>query len=201
MIRFKNISTDKPYLKFIEVYKAAKERKQKSLEACCISSYNKDECEVNSRFVNIKYINSDKWYFYTNYNSPKSIEFNGHNQISCIFYWESTNSQIRLKAKIFRSPEDESNKYFRNRTFEKNVLAISSKQSEFIESYDAVQQNYNLTKESYGTNSKPRRPIYWGGFYFKPYYFEFWSGHKNRLNKREVFYMKNNNWKKIFLQP
>ena len=32
-----------------------------------------------------------------------------------------------------------------------------------------------------------RRPNYWGGFSFKPEYFEFWTGHENRINKRLVF--------------
>ena len=34
------------------------------------------------------------------------------------------------------------------------------------------------------------RPDFWGGFSFVPYYFEFWQGHKNRLNKRHVFEQK-----------
>ena len=44
-------------------------------------------------------------------------------------------------------------------------------------------------------------PDYWGGFKFKPYYFEFWEGHKSRLNKREIFKLDNNDWTKYFLQP
>ena len=31
------------------------------------------------------------------------------------------------------------------------------------------------------------RPSNWGGYSFKPYYFEFWEGHKSRLNKRNVY--------------
>ena len=45
------------------------------------------------------------------------------------------------------------------------------------------------------------RPNFWGGYTFTPYYFEFWKGHKNRLNKREVFTFTNNIWESSFLQP
>ena len=46
-----------------------------------------------------------------------------------------------------------------------------------------------------------KRPEYWGGYSFTPYYFEFWEGHKSRLNKREVFKKDTNDWVKTILQP
>ena len=45
------------------------------------------------------------------------------------------------------------------------------------------------------------RPDYWGGFSFIPYYFEFWQGHNNRLNKRHVFFKDNEVWQDTYLQP
>lgn len=200
MIKFNDISKDDPYIKFVELYNLSIENKQSSIEACCISSFNAEKQEVNSRFVNLKYINLDKWYFYSNYNSPKSIEFLSHDQISCVFYWNSINSQIRMKAKIFEAPKKESDEYFSNRSFNKNILAISSQQSEVIESYEAVEKNFNITKNIHSQNSALKRPSYWGGYYFIPYYFEFWKGHQNRLNKREIF-QKKDKWIKHFLQP
>ena len=44
-------------------------------------------------------------------------------------------------------------------------------------------------------------PEYWGGFLFKPYYFEFWKGHESRINKREIYKNENNKWIKSFLSP
>ena len=46
-----------------------------------------------------------------------------------------------------------------------------------------------------------KRPPYWGGYSFTPYYFEFWEGNINRLNKRIMFEKKNGNWDKYFLEP
>ena len=36
---------------------------------------------------------------------------------------------------------------------------------------------------------------------FTPYFFEFWSGNENRLNKRESYHLNNEIWIKTFLQP
>ena len=91
-----------------------------------------------------------------------------------------------------------SDKYFSNRSKEKNALAISSQQSKPISSFDLVKQNYfNAIKEA----DLKKRPKYWGGYEFVPYEFEFWSGHKYRLNKRTHFKLSNDVWKKTFLQP
>ena len=44
-------------------------------------------------------------------------------------------------------------------------------------------------------------PDYWGGFSFKPYYFEFWEGHEDRINKRKVFEKTDSGWNEFFLEP
>ena len=36
----------------------------------------------------------------SNYNSPKAREFGEHNQITAIIYWNTINTQIRIKAFI-----------------------------------------------------------------------------------------------------
>ena len=62
----------------------------------------------------------------------------------------------------------------------KNALAISSSQSNKIESYKQVELNY---QKSLDNDKLTDCPDYWGGFSFIPYYFEFWQGHQSRLNK------------------
>ena len=41
--------------------------------------------EVSSRYVNVKYINQDK-FFFTNYNSIKAKDFLDHKQIAAVFF-------------------------------------------------------------------------------------------------------------------
>lgn len=198
MIEFNNLSCDSPYIHFSNKYEEATYADQKNIEAISISSYSKTLNEVNARFVNLKFINNKDFIFFTNYRSPKSLEFKEHSQIIALIYWNSINVQIRIKATIKTTSKDFNNNYFSNRSYQKNALAISSHQSQLIDSYDSVKTNYEKSLKADDLN---KCPDYWGGYKFTPYYFEFWEGHKSRLNKREVYELSNGDWKYFFIQP
>jgi pyridoxamine 5'-phosphate oxidase len=198
MIQFKNIKQEIPYLLFKEKYDQALDAGQKSIEAISISSYESKTTEVDSRFVNLKFITNDEFIFFSNYNSAKASSFISHNQIAALVYWPSTNVQIRMKAKIKKTLNKYNQKYFFNRSEEKNALAISSSQSKPIDSYNKVKENYN---ESLKNNDLKKCPEFWGGYSFTPYYFEFWEGHESRINKREVYKKSNGSWDYLILQP
>ena len=198
MIKFNNLNQELPYQVFKTRYDEAINSGQKSIEAITISSFNTTISEVDSRYVNLKYINNDEFIFFSNYNSPKAQSFICHDQIAAIFYWHNINIQIRMKAKIKKTSNEFNNKYFCKRSEEKNALAISSNQSQSIHSYQEVKKKYNKTLKN---DDLKKCPDYWGGFSFKPYYFEFWEGHDSRLNKRKVFKKIDDVWKQSFLQP
>ena len=198
MITFKNLNNGTPFLIFKEKYDQASSAGQSLIEAISISSYSKEFQEVSSRFVNLKFIENNEFIFFTNYNSPKSEEFKSHRQISALIYWNSINVQIRIKAKIEKKSTDFNKQYFRARSLEKNALAISSDQSRSVDSYQSVKDNYNKVLLS---DNLIECPDYWGGYSFIPYYFEFWEGHESRLNKREVYQIKDNGWEQSIIQP
>lgn len=198
MIIFEDISKEIPYKILKKSHDQAIIKNQESIDAISISSYCKKSKEVNSRYVNLKYVKKNKFIFFSNYNSKKSDEFKNHDQISALIYWNKISVQVRMKGHIKKISGKLSDKYFSNRSKEKNALAISSQQSKPISSFDLVRQNYfNAIKEA----DLKKRPKYWGGYEFIPYEFEFWSGHKYRLNKRTHFKLSNDVWKKTFLQP
>tara|TARA_B110000879_G_C11136626_1_gene498426 strand:+ start:1160 stop:1756 length:597 start_codon:yes stop_codon:yes gene_type:complete len=198
MIKFINNSSEIPYVKFKEKYDQAYSAKQGLIEAIAISSYSSDLNEVNSRFVNLKILNSKEFIFFSNYNSPKSQEFSDHNQITALIYWRKTNVQIRLKAIVKKTSQEFNKAYFLNRSKQKNALAISSNQSKPIDSFERVKKNYNRSLE---LDNLKECPDYWGGFSFIPYYFEFWEGHESRLNKRDVYEINGSEWNNLTLQP
>jgi pyridoxamine 5'-phosphate oxidase len=198
MIQFNNLNKDIPYLLFKEKYNEALNQGQKGIEAISISSYNKEINEVDSRYVNLKFIIKDEFIFFSNYNSPKASSFNSHNQIGALIYWPSVNTQIRMRAKIKKTSLDFNQNYFFDRSRKKNALAISSNQSNPIESYNQVQENYNACLKN---DDLKKCPKHWGGFSFTPYYIEFWEGHESRINKREVYNKIDGDWKQLFLQP
>lgn len=197
MIKFIDINESEPYKKFESFYKKA-EFKENFIEAVCISSFDHKLNQVESRFVNLKYIKNDEWIFFSNYNSPKAHQFKSHNQISAVFFWPSINCQVRIKAKIRQTSKKFSNEHYASRSQKKNALSNISNQSKKIDTYEIFMEKYlNDSKDKVYEN----RPEYWGGFSFTPYYFEFWEGHNSRVNKRCVYELKNKKWVSCYLQP
>ena len=198
MIKFNDLNQETPFQLLKEKYDDALNAGQKGIEAISISSYNKEISEVDSRYVNLKFITNDEFIFFSNYNSPKAASFNSHSQITALVYWPSINVQIRIKANIKKTTNEFNQKYFFDRAENKNALAISSNQSKPIDSYNQVKENYN---KSLKNDDLKKCPEFWGGYSFTPYYFEFWEGHESRLNKREVYEKSDDSWKHLILQP
>ena len=198
MIDFLNLSQETPYLILKKKYDDALCANQKNIEAVSISSYSNKLKEVNSRFVNLKFIDNNDFIFFSNYDSPKSQEFKSHHQITCLIYWNSINTQIRIKAVIKKTSLEFNKNYFIHRVEKKNALAISSNQSVAIDSFKRVIENYSKSLEF---DNLKECPDHWGGYSFKPYYFEFWEGHESRLNKRDSYHINNSEWHHSILQP
>ena len=163
MIDISNISKDEPHRIFSKYYLKALGAGQQSIEAISISTFNKYDDEVSSRFVNLKYIIDDEWIFFSNYLSKKSADFKLHDQIAVLIYWNSINVQIRIKAKVKKTSDSISDKHFHKRSKEKNSLAISSRQSEIIDSYEGnwakMQSTFGLTTVRLGRIRAHRKLI------------------------------------------
>ena len=149
-------------------------------------------------FVNLKFLDTDKFIFFSNYESNKAIDFENNKKVSCLIYWHTINVQIRIKGVIEKCSSDYNNKYFETRDLKKNALAISSKQSKRISSFNKVQKNFEDVLQN---KNLKECPSYWGGYKISPNYFEFWEGHPSRLNKRTEYSYINGIWKKALLQP
>lgn len=198
MIEFINKSNSSPFKKLYDHYLRAIKANQEIPQATVISSLNHETNEVNSRYVNLKIIDDEDFVFFSNYKSPKAKEFKSHDQIAAAIYWSSINVQIRIKARISKTTVDYNKIYFKSRSIDKNALAISSRQSSVIKSYDLVVERYKKTKKEAKLDDCPD---YWGGYVFRPYIIEFWQGHDYRLNKRELFTKENNEWDLDILEP
>lgn len=198
MIIFKNNIINEPYKRIRSLYKSALKKNEKNIQAFLVASYSLKKNEVDSRYVNLKIVDADKWIFFSNYNSPKGMQFSEHPKISTLLFWQSINTQIRMKGNIKKSSKELSKNYFISRSKEKNALAISSDQSKKIDSYKSVKIKYEDVLKNENLLSCPE---YWGGYIFTPSEIEFWVGHKNRLNKREKFYLTNGKWKMDILEP
>ena len=66
MIKFKNLNQDPPYLLLKMKYEEALSAGQSNIEAMAISSVNKKKNEVESRYVNLKFIIDNDFIFFSN---------------------------------------------------------------------------------------------------------------------------------------
>ena len=111
-MKISNKISSKPYMLFYDLLIKAKESHQEAIESILIASFDKEKNEVDSRYVNLKFITNDEFIFFSNYNSPKASSFNSNQPNSCIIYWPSINAQIRMKAKIKKTSKVYNQKYF-----------------------------------------------------------------------------------------
>lgn len=158
--------------------------------------------EPNSRIVLIKEIRDKGIVFYTNYESEKGRELDGNDKVSVCFFWQSLSQQIRIKGICSRLPANESDIYFHKRPLGSRIGAITSPQSQVIESRNWLLKAWADNEEKYGEH--PARPSYWGGYLIEFTEVEFWQGQPSRLHDR-FRYTKNNknvsNWKIERLAP
>ena len=148
MIEFKNNNIEIPYLKLRKNYNKALAADQKTIEAISVASYCNKKKEVDSRYVNLKIVDNQEFIFFTNYHSPKAIQFNSHNQISVLIFWNSINTQIRIKASIKKLHISLITNIFWQDP-RKNALAVSSNQSKKISSYESVVKKYDTTYKNF----------------------------------------------------
>ena len=198
MIQFNNLNQEIPYKIFRAKYDDALNAGQKGIEAMSISSFNPITQQVESRYVNLKFITNNEFIFFSNYNSPKAAAFKNHNQIAALIFWPVINLQIRMKAKIKKTSYKTNQKYFSERAIEKNALAISSNQSKQISSYKKIKENY---AKSLANDDLKKCPKHWGGYSFTPYEIEFWEGNEFRLNNRNLYKYDKNDWNHFILEP
>ena len=200
MIEFLDNCHSKPFQLLKKYYSESIKSNQIIPEAISISSYDSKNNFVDSRYVNLKFIKENKFIFFSNYKSTKAQQFEDCSErlITALIFWNSINIQIRIRGKISKTSKELSDSHFKKRSLEKNALAIASKQSRKIESYEVFVEKY---KKILKNSELSTRPDYWGGYEINPVYIEFWEGNDARINRRQVFELVNNEWKEYYLQP
>lgn len=134
------------------------------------------------RTVLLKGADSQGFVFYTNYHSRKAREMEQTGYASLLFTWRSVERQVRVAGRVERVSEAESDAYFATRPLESRWSVYASRQSEKIESREALESRYDVARQVYG-DTVPR-PRWWGGYRVVPDEFEFWQGRISRLHDR-----------------
>ena len=134
------------------------------------------------RTVLLKGVDERGFVFYTNYHSRKAREMEQTGRASLLFLWRSVDRQVRVAGRVERVTDAESDAYFATRPLESRWSVYASRQSERIESREAIDSRFEVARQIYG-DAVPR-PHWWGGYRVVPDEFEFWQGRPSRLHDR-----------------
>jgi pyridoxamine 5'-phosphate oxidase len=134
------------------------------------------------RTVLLKGVDPRGFVFFTNYGSRKAREIGETGRASLLFLWRTVERQVRIDGTVEKVSDEESDAYFATRPLESRWSVYASRQSERIESREALDSRYNVARQIYG-DAVPR-PRWWGGYRVVPDELEFWQGRPSRLHDR-----------------
>jgi pyridoxamine 5'-phosphate oxidase len=121
--------------------------------------------------------------FFTNYDSRKARELESNPRGAMVFYWHSTDRQVRIEGCIERVSGSESDLYFEGRPAGSRLGAWASPQSDVIPTRQWLEDRCREFAARYPDDDIPR-PANWGGYRLVPETIEFWQGRANRLHDR-----------------
>ena len=152
-----------------------------------------------SRFVLCKGISENGILFFTNLGSSKANEIFSDPRASIAFHWPILNRLVRIEGQLEKTSDQEADAYFETRSRLSKIGAWASKQSQPLESRDALLE----AVEDYSTkfNNDVPRPSHWSGFRLRPSAWEFWQGHEGRLHDRWTIQKLDDNWLSWRLYP
>ena len=154
----------------------------------------------DSRVVLLKGIEEEAFVFYTNYQSNKAKQIQKTPYVALNFYWPSMVRQVRVRGRIQRVSETQSNEYFASRPKTSQLSAVVSQQSNEISGRAELEQALNELIASH-QQELVMRPEHWGGYMIIPDEYEFWQGRDNRLHDRIQYYREKKKWRHRRLAP
>ena len=192
-------ASQEPILRTHDWIQEAKDKEAGLPHALNLSSVS-PEGQPSSRMVLLKRLSDEGLVFFTDYDGKKGQEIINNNKAALNFWWAKTDKQIRIEGICIKVSNKESDDYFHSRPRGSQISALTSKQSETLESYEGLLEKAKQI-ESDNEGKDIKRPDRWGGFVLKPNLFEFWTNQKNRLHKRELFTLNEESWEKSLISP
>lgn len=168
--------------------------------AVCVSTVDQNGYP-SGRFVDLKEATNKGFGFCTSYLSCKGKELDVNPKIALTIWWDHVGYQVRVKGMANPMSTQEANTNWKSRNKAGQLTTSIAKQSELLESYEALSEKLSLEETEYAQKEIPR-PEDWGGFWVDPSSIEFLTFKKNRLHLRELYEKSTTGtWKMSLLQP
>ena len=153
------------------------------------------------RIVLLKDFGKHGFTFYTNLDSPKSLDIESNPKAEMCFYWKSLQRQVRVFGSINKVEDEIADKYFSTRDYGSKIGAWASEQSKILQNKNELLKRIDGFKNTYSENVNLPRPENWSGWILEPTMIEFWLKGPNRIHERLRYNKESNNWIKNLLNP
>ena len=154
----------------------------------------------DARIVLVRTVDQVGLTFYTNYESAKSRHLDAAPVASAVFSWLDLHRQVRVRARVERIADAESDAYFASRPRSSQLGAWASPQSDVISHRGVLEERVIAFDERFADAEVPRPPQ-WGGWRLVPLEWEFWQGRPSRLHDRLRYQRVDGEWSIARLAP
>jgi pyridoxamine 5'-phosphate oxidase len=151
----------------------------------------------SARMLLLKSADERGFTFFTGYESRKGRELADNPRAALVFYWRPLGRQVRVEGAVRKLSQQESDAYWATRPLRSRAAAAASRQSEPIESRDALEAEF----ERQLALGEPPRPERWGGYVLEPELIELWQHRDDRLHDRTRFTRAREGWRRELLSP
>ncbi|HET8816170.1 MAG TPA: pyridoxamine 5'-phosphate oxidase [Pseudidiomarina sp.] len=159
------------------------------------------EHRPHQRIVLLKEMTDKGFIFYTNHASAKGQDIANNPYVAMNFAWLEMERQVRIEGIATKLAAEHADAYFRSRPVGSQLGALTSAQSQPIDSRTELETRYHALESEYQGKPIPK-PEHWGGYVITPSRFEFWQGGRYRLHDRfEYQHTAKHQWRITRLQP
>ena len=159
-----------------------------------------DDGQPSVRILLLKGVDSQGFVFYTNFESRKGRELLTSGKAAMCFHWQALERQVRVEGPVAPVTDEEADAYFASRPRGSQIGAWASRQSQPLESSDALERRVGEMEQRFAGGDVPRPP-HWSGFRLSPVRIEFWHNMPSRLHERALYVREGDGWRRRTLYP
>lgn len=171
--------------RFGDLYRRAADCGLNEPSAMTLSTVDADG-RPSARVVLLKDFGETGFVFYTNTLSRKGLALAADPRAALCFFWDPLMEQVRIEGIVDTVSDTMADDYWQSRHPDSRIGAWASKQSEPLESRQALEGRVEAFTARFEGGAIPRPP-HWSGYRLLPDRIEFWRSLPNRLHERILY--------------